>query len=105
MIKAASAGCVSGIGLVDLSGIEPLTSSLRKGMRFWSHGGSERHHRKKCQLLLRKITISSIHLLIDGTAPAKKAIITDNSHVAKMLRRTPWAAPDSVSSPTRMLRI
>jgi hypothetical protein len=38
--------------LVDLSGIEPLTSSLRKGMRLKSHGGSGWHDGVKGQILL-----------------------------------------------------
>jgi hypothetical protein len=41
-----------GLGLVDLSGIEPLTSSLRKWMRLKSHGSSGWHDGVKAQILL-----------------------------------------------------
>ena len=41
-----------GLWVVDLSGIEPLTSSLRKGMRLKSHGGSGWHDGVKGQILL-----------------------------------------------------
>jgi hypothetical protein len=41
-----------GLWLVDLSGIEPLTSSLRKGMRLKSHGGNEWHDREEGHILL-----------------------------------------------------